>query len=383
MYKRNRNKILLAVLLLGLLIISSCTGTGAVPRGWAGPTALNGTLFVGTMEGKLIALNAKDGTSRWNQTLEIAKPAGGFGCAPASATVAFYGTPAVGGDLVYIGGYNGTIYAFNASSGALRWVYPRQGSLLPIVGGPVIAQGKLYIGSSDKMVYAVDANNLDLAWKFETEGKIWSTPLVEGNTLYIGSFDKKLYALNVAGGSKKWEPFQTGGAIAATPAFYENTVYFGSLDRNLYALHAASGSLKWKFAGGNWFWAKPLAYNNVIYAASLDGKVYARDARNGDKVAEFDLESPISSSPVLIDDTIIVATEAGKIFSIDTTNHQKKLLANVKELADTDLVIRSPLFASEGNVYVHAQTKKRGSLIIALNAKTGAELWRYPASETK
>jgi outer membrane protein assembly factor BamB len=151
----------------------------------------------------------------------------------------------------------------------------------------------------------------------------------------------------------------------------------------MYAVNVADGSLRWKFSGGNWFWARAVALNNTVYAPCLDGKVYALNAESGSKVVEFNLGSPISSSPVLVNSLIIVATGEGGIFSIDTGINQKRQLVNVKELADEDLTVNSPLVASEGIVYVHAQTKKHGSLLYALNAQTGLDLWHYSPQSSK
>ena len=299
--------LLLVIILVGGLITLGCAPRSQ-PRGWSGGAVANETLFLGSREGKLVALNASGGRL-WEVVLETSKKsAGGFGCTPASTAVAIYGTPVVAGDLVYVGGYNGKIYAINSSSGALRWVYPREGDLQPIVGGPVVSQGKVYIGSSDGKLYVLDAATGDKEWEFQTGDKIWSTPVIDGDTLYISSFDKKLYALDATDGSKRWE-FKAEGAIASTPVVYDNTVYIGSFDRYFYAVDATNGSLRWKFLAENWFWTRPVVYNNVVYAGSLDHKVYALDARGGDKVAEFDLGSPAASWPVLVDNSIIVASE--------------------------------------------------------------------------
>ena len=374
---------LLVILVLAGVTVFGCVPTGARPRGWSGGAIADGALFFGSMDGEVVALNTSDGGRLWESTLETSTSGGGFGCTPVSTVVAIYGTPAVAGGLVYISGYNGKIYAINSSSGALRWVYPREGNLNPIVGGPVSALGNIYFGCADGKVYALDAETGDWKWEFQTGDKIWSTPAIDGETLYIGSFDKKLYALNAIDGSKKWETFEMEGAIASVPVVYNSTIYFGSLDRWVYAVNAADGSLRWKFRGENWFWAGAVVFNNIVYAPCLDGKVYALNAESGDKVAEFNLGSPVSSSPVLVNSLIIVATEEGRIFSIDTGMNQERLLANVKELADEDLTIYSPLFASEGIVYAHAQTKKHGSLLSALNAQTGVDLWRYPTPSSK
>ena len=373
---------LLVILVLVGLTVLGCMGIKTAPEGGSGGTIADGTLFLcpalkqaggfgcaaPATEGKLVAVNISDGSRLWEAPLETSRPAGGgFGCAPAAVPVAIYGNPAVVGDLVYVGGYNGKVYAINSDSGALRWVYPREGNLEPIVSGVVAALGKVYFGCSDGKVYALDAATGDKQWEFQTEDKIWSTPAIEGGTLYIGSFDRKLYALSATDGSKKWE-FEAEGAIASTPLVYNNTVYIGSFDRYLYAIDATDGSEKWNFMAEKWFWTRPVAGNNTIYAPCFDGKVYAFDAGDGDKVAEFDLGSPACSWPVLVDSAVIVATEEGKVYSIDTANNQKKLLADVEE------AIYAPLCASDGVIYVYSGDQN----LHALNAESGARLWSSP-----
>ncbi|MDH5696891.1 MAG: PQQ-binding-like beta-propeller repeat protein [Dehalococcoidia bacterium] len=379
---------LLVILLLAGLTVLGCAGIRSVPEGGSGGTITDGTLFLcpalkqagglgcaaPSGEGKLVAVNTSDGSRRWEITLETSTPAGGFGCAPAAVPVAVYGKPAMTGDLVYVAGYNGKIYAINSASGALRWVYPREGNLKPIVSGVVAAQDKVYFGCSDGKVYALDAATGDRQWEFATGGKIWSTPAIGDQTLYIGSFDKKLYALSASDGSKQWE-FEAEGAIVSTPLVYENVVYIGSFDRHLYAVDASNGSLEWKFMADSWFWAKPVAWNNVIYAACLDHKVYALDAETGEKVADFDLGSPISSSPVLVGTLIsaspvpvsdlIIASEEGKVFALDTSTNQIRLLADVEE------AVYAPLCASDGVVYIYGEKQN----LHALNAESGAKLW--------
>ncbi len=364
--------LLLVILLTVGLISLGCIG-GMLPIGWSGGAVAGNTLFVGSTEGRLVAVNTIDGSRQWSEAIRAQTQGGLLGCAPqpgagcaaASAGVAIYGTPAISEDLVYIGGYNGKIYAFNSNSLEVRWVYPREEYLEPIVGGLLVAQGKVYFGGSEGKVYAMDAATGDRQWEFETGDKIWATPAIDGDTLFIGSFDKKLYALDTASGSPKWVFATEGeGAIAATPLVYNSTVYIGSFDRYLYAVDEISGSLKWKFMGENWFWAKPAVSNDTIYAANLDGKVYALQANNGAKVAEFDLQSPISSTPVVVDSSIIFATREGAIYSLDINSHE------LKPVADIGKGILGPLSASEGIVYLHTQDMT----LHRINVYTGAIL---------
>ena len=361
-FRHNKKLLIKALLLVTMLFIvaGGITGFGCIkglqPIGWSGGVVADGTLFVGSAEGRLVAVNVVSGGRQWSEPIPMPKsggfgcaaPAAGSGCSEAPTGVAVYGTPAIADGLVYLSGYNGKIYAFNATSLEMRWIYPREDTLEPLVSGPVIAQGKLYIGGSDGKLYALDAETGDREWEFQTGDKIWSTPAVYEDVLYVGSFDNKLYALSTTNGSKKWE-FETEGAIASTPLVYNNTVYIGSFDRNLYAVDAANGSLRWKFIGGNWFWAKPVVYNGVIYAGNLDGKVYALDAESGNKLAEFDLGSPVSSSPVVVNSSVVFASRSGVIYSLDTGNNE------IRQLVDIEKEIYGPLSASEGIVYVHTQ----------------------------
>jgi len=380
---------LMTILVVGLTFFG-CAGIRASPEGGSGGVVADGTLFlcpsvkqvggVGCtaprLEGKLVAVNTSDGSRLWEVSLEASRPAGGgYGCAPVAMPVAIYGNPAVAGDLVYVGGYNGKIYAISASTRLSKQEYLDESNPQPIIGGVVAALDKIYCGSSDGKVYALNAASLDKVWEFPSEGekigKIWSTPAIDGDTLYIGSFDKKLYAIDTATGKEKWEkPFETDGAIISTPLVYDNTVYIGSFDRYFYAVDATTGSEKWRtdFAAGSWFWAKPIISGNTVYAPCLDGKVYILNAKTGDKINEFDLGSPISSSPVLVDSSIIVASEAGKVYSIDTINHQKTELADLKE------TVYAPLCSSNGVAYVYTGSQN----LYAIDVASGETLWSLP-----
>jgi len=375
------NRILLGKVLLFVVILLvsglgafGCVGRGAVPKGWSGGVVADDTLFLGSMEGKLVAIDMPSHSRLWEVPLETLEEGGGFGCAPSSTAVAIYGSPVVAEELVYVGGYNGKIYAFSVGKDEPRWVYPREGNLDgSIVGGLVVSQGKAYVGCSDGKVYALDAAEGYKEWEFQTGDKIWSTPVIDGDTLYICSFDKKLYALSATDGSKKWE-FETGGAIASTPLVYNNTVYIGSFDRYLYAVDATDGSLVWKseVKADNWFWTRTVICNNTLYVGCLDDKVYVLNAETGDEaVSPFDLGSPVCSWPVLVDGAVIIASEDGRIWAIDTSNNQQSELVNLEEK------IYAPLCASNGVVYIHTQ---KDETLYALNAEEKVILWSIPLS---
>ncbi|MBI4286245.1 MAG: PQQ-binding-like beta-propeller repeat protein [Chloroflexi bacterium] len=362
----------LVILVVGIFVFA-CAPGGTPAKGWSGAVVVDNNLYIGSMAGKLVGLNLADRTRLWNDLTLEAPRASTFGCAGPAQTVAIYGTPAVSGELIYMAGYNGKVYAVTAARGIIRWVYPREGTLgSPVVGGILVAGNNIYFGAANGKVYALDAATGDPAWPapFATGQKIWSTPVSEGGTLFIGSFDKKLYAIDAATGKEKWA-FETEGAIATTPVVYKNTVYFGSFDRSFYAVDTAAGKLAWRYPAegeanvpGSWFWARPVVLNNTIYAGNLDGKVYVLDTATGKPVvAPLDLGNGISSNPVLVDSKLIIATGNGEIWAID--NNVKNRIQDLKDK------VYAPLSASGEIIYVHSQNRT----LSAVNTRTGVVLW--------
>lgn len=378
---------LLVTVLAVVLILSGCTAAGVrgIAQGWAGGVIAEGTIFVGSMEGKVLTLDAETGVQRGLPIVLESQTSSGtsFGCTPAgSSGVAIYSSPVFTSDMLFVGGYDGVVNAFPFEDGQLdinpRWVYPRSGSLGgPIIGGLVASGEYLYVASDDGSIRALNIVNGSEEWKFDAEGdmgKVWAAPAVADGIVYIGSFDKKLYALDAATGAFKWE-FLTGGTISSTPVVINGSVYVGSFDRHIYAIDALTGQEKWRFpAEGQdgpegWFWASPVVYNGVIYAPNLDGKVYAVDAVGGRSVNVYDLEQAISSSPVVVGDNIVVATsntnrskQQGNVYALTPGSNQTRLLYDMGE------TIFAPLFADDTTVYVQTMNNN----LYAIDAGSGA-----------
>ena len=59
------------------------------------------------------------------------------------------------GGTVYVGSDDHKVYALDAATGHLRWTYTTGGA----VSGPAVAGGTVYVGSGDHKVYALDAGS--------------------------------------------------------------------------------------------------------------------------------------------------------------------------------------------------------------------------------
>ena len=183
--KKYRAPLLLLAIVLGGLALAGCqTGRGAIPRGWSGGTIDSGILFIGSQTGELVAVDTEDGSRIFSAALETEVPSSGIlNCAPGSSAVAIYGSPSIGDNLVYVGGYNGKIYAFNRDEFRQepRWIYPRQEDIGgAIVGGTVLAQGQSYFGADTNKVYALNATDGLNAVEVGTVGAEARPPALSG-----------------------------------------------------------------------------------------------------------------------------------------------------------------------------------------------------------
>lgn len=209
--------------------------TGAVE---SSPLLVDGTLYFGTFDNRLYALDARTKRVRWSfETGDDVK-----------------GGPAYWRGTIYTGSYDGKVYAVDARSGKLRWSSEGQAGLLGagnFYAGPTVAYGRVYIGNTDGKVYAFGARSGDLIWSRSTGDFVYSSVAVADRTVFVGSYDHHLYALDAATGDVKWS-FEVDGAVSGSPTVMAGLVYFSTLREKTYALDARTGKVVWTFPDGEY-----------------------------------------------------------------------------------------------------------------------------------
>ncbi len=354
-----RKLILLALPLL-LLALLGCAGRIATPEGWSGGVVDDDTLYIGTRQGDVRALNTENGETRWRFTL----------LGEDESLRGVYGTPALYEDTLFVGGYDRVLYALT-TKGELKWQEPVGGH---IVGSPIVVDGVVLVGADDGKVYAFEREDQSSRWTFQTGNKVWSSPAVAEGVVYISSLDKNLYALSLEDGSKLWQ-FATNGAIASTPVYDDGVVYVGSFDGVFYAVNAADGTLRWSFDGANsWYWGEPLVYGDDVYAPSLDGKLYALNKRSGKIRWALTTEGPIVGSPAVIFDMIAVGSDDGRLHIVRMSDGNPVGWCNMQ----TEL--RSSVVAQDDKVFLGARDKSIRALRIKINGNPDEE-WVHQADE--
>ena len=72
-----------------------------------------------------------------------------------------YSSPAIGSDgTVYVGSEDGKLYAINGKTGVKLWEFETGDSIYGVTSSPAIgSDGTVYIGSSDNKLYAIKTDS--------------------------------------------------------------------------------------------------------------------------------------------------------------------------------------------------------------------------------
>lgn len=279
------------------------------------------TIALATRSGDLILINPASGEELGRCSTEE----GG------NSIAAVFGTPAWDGERLYIGGYDGAVYAIDPTA-----LQPREEEQLcnllydpnpqdtetPFVGGATIIDDTILIGSEAGLLYALDKETGQPQWSvpFSTDGQIWSTPAVSNGIVYIGTLSGAVHAVRIGDrqGTEIWR-FNAEAGIGSVTVV-DGVVYATSFDQRLYALDAATGAARWAqpFKAQNWFWGGPLVHQGRLYAPSLDHNLYILDAATGVGVFEpIRTGGAIRGTPTLIGGRVVIANEADETWWID------------------------------------------------------------------
>ena len=213
----------------------------------ATPLAVDGVLYLTEPPSTVVALDARTGRQRWRYDPVVPEETVTIGFPRTNRGVALLG------DLVFVGTLDARIVALDAGGGAVRWSSPvadnRYG--YGITAAPLAVDGKVIVGVSGGdagargFLDAYHAGTGERAWRFWTvpapgepgadtwEGDSWRTG--GGATWLTGSFDPDLGLLYWGTGNPA--PVRNDEGRAG------DNLYTASL----VALEAATGTLRWHY----------------------------------------------------------------------------------------------------------------------------------------
>ncbi len=273
-----------------------------------------------------------------------------------------HGTPAIANGAVYIGAYDGAMYAFDLETGERYWKtglggsigsspgyydgivyvaveYPTpSGALFAVdaVDGEIVFDdrrptnhphstaaidrdaGRIVFGDNDGYLYAWEFPDLTFAWSFETGDSIKGPVATDGEAAYVGSWDENVYAVDLADGTERWAT-ETESLVMSGPSVdvLSDTVYVGSHDGNLYALDRATGEPDWSYQSAGQIIGCPVVTDDHVLFGSYDTRLYAVRRADGERAWSVDCDGVVTATPLVTEDAVYVTERATDAYLAD------------------------------------------------------------------
>lgn len=297
----------------------------------ARPALSEGRLYVPADDGALYCLRASSGEPLWTSRIGAApSPRERIG-SPRWSYDNLTSAAAVADDSVYVGTLDGDLVALDAKTGAERW---RQRTGGAIVSTPLIAAGKALYGSFDGKLRALDARTGEPAWTFDAGAPVTSSPAAFGDLCIVGTRNYDLLGLDLATGERRWLYYYWFSWVESSATILDGVAYVGSSDgARLFAIDAASGRELWVCRVLGSAWGTPAVSDELVFIGSVGVKDYvcdhrpafhAVDRRTGRPAWIFRQERPATgvlsgflSSPALDGQRVFVGGLDHKVYAFD------------------------------------------------------------------
>ncbi len=249
------------------------------------PAIVQDTVYVGSFDKHLYALDLATGQEKWKTRLG-----------------AFRASPSVRDGKVYIGDLDGRFYCVNAADGKLIWKFETEGE---ISSGCNFHGDNILFGSHDSTLYCIDSKAKKL-WEVKTEGPVNGSPVVVGDTTFVAGCDEVLHVLDARTG-KELGTVPLGGQAAATAAVSGDFTYVGTMTNQVVGIDWKKQTKVWEFeprVRAQPFFSSAVVTPELIVAGSRDKSLYGLDRKTGKPVWTFETDGPVDGSPVVVGERV-------------------------------------------------------------------------------
>jgi outer membrane protein assembly factor BamB len=306
------------------------------------PAVADGRVFMLSPSGHVAALDFGSGSKLWTAHL-----VDDLGCEP--PYYGFGGSPAVVGDLLVlqVGGAEGAVAAFDASSGALRWrSFPDEGlagSQSPIVAEVAGREQILVLGSS--RVGGLEPATGAVLWELALEGGMspmgvmTQSPMpIDGSRLFVKHLDGEASVVEVSreGGGLTARVLAAGKGLARSysPPTLAGDRLFGYSARFLSALDPDTGELSWRSREpGDGF---VLSVGDQLAVVTKTGGLHLGSAETDawEETAGLQLFEDLAWTPPSYADGSFFARSLGEIARVDLVRESPSQLAQADSMPD-------------------------------------------------
>lgn len=202
-------------------------------RGNSAPVFVDGVVYSGEDNGKIIALRASDGALLWEQVLSP-----GEGRTEIDRLQDVDGQIAVADSIVYAAGYRGQTAALSAQTGRPVWTHDVGSD-----GGVALSASQVYLTDADANVYALDLRTGSSQWKQDALKYRWlGEPSVQGDAVVVGDLEGWVHWLSINDGKLLARERVSKAPIRSAPVVVGDTVYVETIYGDIAAYRVGGGS---------------------------------------------------------------------------------------------------------------------------------------------
>jgi outer membrane protein assembly factor BamB len=259
------------------------------------PAIAYGNVYVGSRQGDVYALDQDSGKVVWERNFATYSNQGFLSglatlwSSGISAKIA--GGMTVTANTVYFGTEDGFVYALNAESGETLWQIDVRGEVL---AAPSVDAGIVVISTGAGSLIGLQVSDGSEAWRYDSDVpplslRGISSPVASNGGAIVGTAAGKLQVNIIDTGVVAWEAAVTtpSGAtelerivdIDSKPIIFGGNIYTISYDGTLAAVELRSGRVVWKREYSSY---QSIALKgNALFVVDNNSNIYAIDRRNG------------------------------------------------------------------------------------------------------
>ncbi len=263
-------------------------------------------------DGVLRALDLQSGATLWTLATGPDLPFVG----DPRAFDLFVSSPTIADGTVYVGSGDGKVYAVDLATGKPRWAHATGHR---VRSTPAVADGGVYVGSFDGKVYCLDATTGTERWTFATGDAVQSSPAVVDGVVVFGSRALAVFGLDAKSGHLLWRRHHSGSWVLGSAAVAGGHAVIGGSDSHLLeSLDLRTGVPAWSVDTGARILGSPTIAGNVVLYGAEDFRAHAADLATGLGLSMEFTEAAVYGSIVLVDGMALVGSDDDHLYAFRT-----------------------------------------------------------------
>lgn len=243
----------------------------------------------------------------------------------AQASSEVLSAPAVGEGLVIVRSVDNRIFAFDVSSGELRWTVQRNVPSLMLRSAPgiVIADSKAYVALPGGRLLALALSNGGVRWEvavgdprgateLERLTDISGNPVVFGNDVCAVAYQGRVACFDANDGTARWaKNLSSDVGLAVDERFV-----FTADERGVVSAYSReSGQNVWRNDKlANRRLSTPVSFGRAVGVGDGQGYVHFLSREDGSFIARVNIDkSPIVTTPIVAGSNVIFQTQSGTV----------------------------------------------------------------------